>query len=162
MLRAILMAALLCTSQAALAQELTAAQRNACMGDYEKYCKDVTPGGGRIIACLAKSSDKADAGLQEGAGRCGEEVNDPLWMHGKMLKQWFDVSASAGEPPLPLWERVGVRGYGLSMDLNPSPGSHLSMRSDLSHKGRGAPSMRNRTILNSSSTAHQARPDPAQ
>jgi hypothetical protein len=58
MLRAILMAALLCTSQAALAQELTAAQRNACMGDYEKYCKDVTPGGGRIIACLSKSSDK--------------------------------------------------------------------------------------------------------
>jgi hypothetical protein len=58
MLRAILMAALLCTSQAALAQELTAAQRSACMGDYEKYCKDVTPGGGRIIACLAKSSDK--------------------------------------------------------------------------------------------------------
>jgi len=58
MLRAILMVALLCTSQAALAQELTAAQRNACMGDYEKYCKDVAPGGGRIIACLAKSSDK--------------------------------------------------------------------------------------------------------
>ena len=58
MLRAILMAALLCTSEAALAQELTAAQRNACMGDYEKYCKDVTPGGGRIIACLSKSSDK--------------------------------------------------------------------------------------------------------
>ena len=58
MQRAILMVALLCTSQAALAQELTAAQRDACMGDYEKYCKGVTPGGGRIIACLAKSSDK--------------------------------------------------------------------------------------------------------
>jgi hypothetical protein len=58
MLRAILMVALLCTSQAALAQELTTAQRDACMGDYEKYCKGVTPGGGRIIACLAKSSDK--------------------------------------------------------------------------------------------------------
>ena len=28
------------------------------MGDYEKYCKDVTRGGGRIIACLSKSSDK--------------------------------------------------------------------------------------------------------
>jgi hypothetical protein len=40
-----------------------------------------------------------------------------------------------------LWERVGVRdgvrGYGLSIGLNPSPGSHLAMRSDLSHKGRG-------------------------
>src|SRR5450631_2798395 len=30
-------------------------------------------------------------------------------------------------------ERVGVRGYGLSLGCNPSPGSHLSMRSDLSH-----------------------------
>ena len=59
MLRAILMtaAALLCTSQA-FAQEMTAAQRDACMGDYEKFCKGVAPGGGRIIACLAKESDK--------------------------------------------------------------------------------------------------------
>src|SRR6266545_4837987 len=37
----------------------------------------------------------------------------------------------------PLWERVGVRGYGLSLGRTPSPGSHLAMRSDLSHKGRG-------------------------
>src|SRR5438445_4015647 len=34
-------------------------------------------------------------------------------------------------------ERVGVRGSGLSIVRNPSPGSHLSMRSDLSRKGRG-------------------------
>lgn len=59
MLRTILTAsALLCLSQAALAQEMTAEQRSACMGDYEKYCKSVVPGGGRIIACLAKESDK--------------------------------------------------------------------------------------------------------
>ena len=31
------------------------------MGDYEKYCKSVQPGGGRIIACLSKSSDKLTA-----------------------------------------------------------------------------------------------------
>jgi hypothetical protein len=30
-----------------------------------------------------------------------------------------------------------VRGYGLSIVLNPSPGLHLTMQSDLSHKGRG-------------------------
>ena len=42
----------------AFAQELTAAQRDACMGDYEKFCKGTMPGGGRIIACLAKESDK--------------------------------------------------------------------------------------------------------
>jgi Cysteine rich repeat len=58
MRRAILIAALLGASQPAFAQELTAAQRSACMGDYEKFCKGVTPGGGRIIACLAKESDK--------------------------------------------------------------------------------------------------------
>ena len=59
MLRTILAAAaVLSLSQAASAQEMTAAQRDACMGDYEKYCKGVTPGGGRIIACLAKESDK--------------------------------------------------------------------------------------------------------
>jgi hypothetical protein len=51
-------AALACASQIAYSQELTAAQRDACMGDYEKLCKSVTPGGGRIIACLNKSSDK--------------------------------------------------------------------------------------------------------
>ncbi|QDW41523.1 hypothetical protein FFI89_033040 [Bradyrhizobium sp. KBS0727] len=59
MYRALLTAAtLLCVSQTAFAQELTAAQRDACKGDYVKYCKSVVPGGGRIIACLAKESDK--------------------------------------------------------------------------------------------------------
>jgi hypothetical protein len=58
MIRITLIAAVLCTSASAFAQELTAEQRDACMGDYEKYCKSVMPGGGRIIACLAKESDK--------------------------------------------------------------------------------------------------------
>ena len=58
MLRAILTAATLLCASHAFAQEMTPAQRDACMGDYEKYCKSVTPGGGRIIACLAKESDK--------------------------------------------------------------------------------------------------------
>ena len=58
MLRVFTIAALLCASEAAFAQELTSAQRDACMGDYQKYCSTVTPGGGRIIACLSKSSDK--------------------------------------------------------------------------------------------------------
>jgi len=58
MLRITIAASALLFASGAFAQELTAAQRNACKGDYEKYCKSVVPGGGRIIACLAKESDK--------------------------------------------------------------------------------------------------------
>jgi hypothetical protein len=59
MLRIVLTsAALLCASQVAYSQEITAAQRAACQGDFDKYCKGIVPGGGRIIACLNKSSDK--------------------------------------------------------------------------------------------------------
>jgi hypothetical protein len=57
MLRIVLTsAALLCASQVAYSQEITAAQRAACQGDFDKYCKSVVPGGGRIIACLNKES----------------------------------------------------------------------------------------------------------
>ena len=58
MLRITITTAVLLFASAAVAQELTAAQRDACMGDYEKFCKGTVPGGGRIIACLAKESDK--------------------------------------------------------------------------------------------------------
>ena len=58
MLRITITAVALLFASGALAQELTAAQRDACMGDYEKFCKGTVPGGGRIIACLAKESDK--------------------------------------------------------------------------------------------------------
>ena len=74
MLRVVLtVATLLCASQAAFAQELTSEQRNACMGDYEKFCKSVTPGGGRIIACSRQAERQARAGLQESARGGGEE-----------------------------------------------------------------------------------------
>jgi hypothetical protein len=66
MLRIILATtALLCASGLASAQELTAAQRDACMADFEKYCKGVTPGGGRIIACLQKESAKLTPACQK-------------------------------------------------------------------------------------------------
>jgi hypothetical protein len=36
----------------ALAQ--TAAEREACQANFEKFCKGVVPGGGRVIECLSK------------------------------------------------------------------------------------------------------------
>ncbi len=58
MLRITIATAALLLASGAMAQEMTAAQRDACKGDYQKFCKGTVPGGGRIIACLAKQSDK--------------------------------------------------------------------------------------------------------
>jgi len=47
---------------AQIAEQLVAGSALDSMGDYEKFCKGVAPGGGRIIACLAKESDKIARG----------------------------------------------------------------------------------------------------
>lgn len=43
---------------AGVAMAQTAAEREACMADFEKYCPGVQPGGGRVIECLSKQIDK--------------------------------------------------------------------------------------------------------
>jgi hypothetical protein len=58
MFRAVLAVIAITVAFPAFAQDMTAEQRTACLGDYEKYCKSTLPGGGRIIACLAKQNDK--------------------------------------------------------------------------------------------------------
>lgn len=58
MYRICLVAVVLSLPTLASAQEITAAQRAACKSDYEKFCSNVMPGGGRIVACLSKESAK--------------------------------------------------------------------------------------------------------
>lgn len=36
--------------------------RSACMGDYQRHCAGVSPGGGRIVACLAQRVSELDPG----------------------------------------------------------------------------------------------------
>jgi len=52
-------------SAAGFAQNMTAAQRDACKADYAKYCSGVAPGGGRIIACLNKQHDQLSVACQK-------------------------------------------------------------------------------------------------
>jgi hypothetical protein len=42
---------------------------NGCRGEIEKYCKDVTPGEGRVLACLYAHEDKL-------SGRCEYALYD--------------------------------------------------------------------------------------
>jgi hypothetical protein len=44
------------SSGAAMAQ--TAAEREACQADFEKYCAGVQPGGGRVVECLSQHLDQ--------------------------------------------------------------------------------------------------------
>ena len=41
-----------------VASAQTAAEREACQADFEKYCAGVQPGGGRVVECLSKHLDQ--------------------------------------------------------------------------------------------------------
>jgi hypothetical protein len=65
MLRMTIATAALLLCSGAMAQELTAAQRDACKGDFGKFCKGTVPGGGRIIACLGKHNAQLTPACQK-------------------------------------------------------------------------------------------------
>ena len=66
MIRLVFAAALaLVTVSAASAQEFSAEQRAACSADYNAFCKGTMPGGGRVLACLAKNNDKLSAACKK-------------------------------------------------------------------------------------------------
>jgi hypothetical protein len=47
---------------------LTTAQQGPCSADLEKFCKDVKPGGGRIIACLKQHEAEVSEACKKAQG----------------------------------------------------------------------------------------------
>jgi len=47
------------------AMEARTEGRGPCAADIEKFCKDVQPGGGRIIKCLKEHEVQLSAGCKE-------------------------------------------------------------------------------------------------
>ena len=47
--------------------------RQACRADYETYCSDVQPGGGRVKMCLVQNAARLSPACQEalGVGKSG-------------------------------------------------------------------------------------------
>ena len=51
--------------EASAQQSGAQAKRQACEADYQAYCSNVRPGGGRIIACLQQNAAKLSPGCQK-------------------------------------------------------------------------------------------------
>ena len=60
---------LVLSSSALAADDLVQTVVNGCKKELETYCKDVTPGEGRVLACLYSRSDKL-------SGRCEYALYD--------------------------------------------------------------------------------------
>lgn len=50
--------------------------QQACTGDMEKFCKDVQPGGGRILRCLREHTQELSSACRKIAGRTGQKMQD--------------------------------------------------------------------------------------
>lgn len=57
----VLAAAMMISTTAFAADKLTETIKNGCKAELSTYCKDVTPGDGRVLACLYAHSDKLTA-----------------------------------------------------------------------------------------------------
>ena len=57
----VLAATMILSTTAFAGDQLTENVKNRCKAELSTYCKDVTPGDGRILACLYAHSDKLSA-----------------------------------------------------------------------------------------------------
>jgi hypothetical protein len=91
----------------------TAQPINPCTNDFQQYCSDVTPGGGRLIRCYEVNKTKMSAdciGWAEGAkadaavlkaacgdmidARCSFEKGDPLAVLNCLQSNYIDLSVN--------------------------------------------------------------------
>ncbi len=71
--------AVVTTAPSALAQDSTAADilRAGCAGDVQRFCANVAPGGGRIIACLKEHRDVVSDQCKQAAAKVAAMSGNP-------------------------------------------------------------------------------------
>jgi len=76
----------------AMAQGIVETVAKGCEKELKTYCKDVTPGDGRILACLYsfwdKLSDQCDNALYDAAGQLQQAVAALRYVHSEC---WDDL-----------------------------------------------------------------------
>src|SRR5260370_30549405 len=93
--------------------------------------RSMAPDDGNIGAGLCKPARHAKANAAIAAGDNGHLASEvEQWV----CHRWYPDVAKMKAGSLSRWERVGVRGYDLSIGCDPSPGSQG--RSDLSPRER--------------------------
>src|SRR4051812_31765533 len=81
------------TKMKAHMQEKMADMKKACQADIDQYCKDVTPGEGREIACLHAHNDKVSAGCKDFMKSMHQGHRKGMMMGGK------DMNHGTGDTP---------------------------------------------------------------
>jgi hypothetical protein len=62
----------------ALANEKEGGMLKSCKPDVEKYCKEVKPGGGRILRCLKENHDKLSGECKEQMAEAKEKMKEKM------------------------------------------------------------------------------------
>ena len=66
----------LCRKKLAGSRKRLMEAQQACTGDMEKFCKDVQPGGGRILRCLRGHTQELSSACRKIAERTEEKMRD--------------------------------------------------------------------------------------
>ena len=77
-------------STSALADEPNG-ESSACHDDFQKYCKDVKPGGGRIMRCMAQHKDEL-------SGDCAALLKKKREEHKEMRKEREEQNSGSPNP----------------------------------------------------------------
>jgi len=65
-----------CRQQIAEHKDRIQKKAEACRADVEQFCKDVEPGGGRVVRCLKQNENKLSPACRDGLARHGMRSRD--------------------------------------------------------------------------------------
>jgi hypothetical protein len=107
----------------------------ACAADVEKFCKDVSPGHGRIAVCLNEHANDLSATCKPVAQDIATKMNEPMQMHADctadVQKLCSDVPPGSGRTGFCLGEHAA--------ELSPACKKHMDEMKG--HWGKGGKMM---------------------